>query len=53
MTVVPGSQELSFHDPARAAAHAHLLDSLVAELQRFEWVDAPCAVCGEAADLPS
>jgi SAM-dependent methyltransferase len=52
VTVVPGSQELSFHDPARAAAHAHLLDALVDELQRFEWVDAPCAVCGEAGDLP-
>lgn len=52
MTVVPGAQELSLRDPARAAAYAHLLDDLVDELRRFEWTEVPCAVCGEGQDLP-
>jgi SAM-dependent methyltransferase len=52
VTVVPGAQELSLRDPARAAAYAHLLDELVDELRRFEWTEVPCAVCGEGQDLP-
>jgi SAM-dependent methyltransferase len=52
VTVVPGAQELSLRDPARAAAYAHLLDELIDELRRFEWNEVPCAVCGEGQDLP-
>ena len=51
MSSAPGAQ-LTFHDPERAEAHAHLLDALVERLQRHTWSEVPCVVCGEAEDLP-